>query len=476
MNFTGYDIIFLIIFLILISVFLYINRKNLKRDGWLFLYRTKWGMKKIDHIGKKYKKTLKVLSYVSITCGYFLMGFMLYLFGKMVYLYVAYPAVVRAIKVPPITPLIPYLPQIFKLDFMPPFYFTYWILIIALIAITHEFAHGIFMRRYGVKIKSTGFGFFPFFLPVFLAAFVEQDEKSMKKSSNFNQMAILSAGTFANILTAILFFGIMCLFFISSFAPAGAQFNTYSYSAVAISSIISINNQELNNPTYSQLLDLSNEEGYNKIKNKNNQTYLISKDNLKEQKENSDYLMLYDDAPAINAELKGAIISINEIKINGWEELGEQILKYSPGEKIIVTTIVDKEIKDYEITLGKNEDNSEEPYLGIGYAQQKRTGALGKLVETLSSFKKQHIYYKPKFDAAEFIYDLLWWIAMISLSVALVNMLPMGIFDGGRFFYLTILSITKSEKKAEKWFKISTNFLLLMLAILMIFWVISWIV
>lgn len=476
MNFTGYDIIFLIFFLILISVFLYINRKNLKRDGWLFLYRTKWGMKKIDRIGKKYKKTLKTLSYVSITCGYFLMGFMLYLFGKMVYLYVAYPAVVRAIKVPPITPLIPYLPQIFKLDFMPPFYFTYWILIIALIAITHEFAHGIFMRRYGVKIKSTGFGFFPFFLPIFLAAFVEQDEKSMRKSSNFNQMAILSAGTFANILTAILFFGVMCLFFMSSFVPAGAQFNTYSYSAVAISSIIGINEVYLPDPTYSQIIGLTKEEGYNKIRT-NNKTFLITKEGLENQeKTSSEYLVLYENAPAINAELKGAIISVNDIKINGWEELGEQILKYSPGEKIKITTIVNKEIKDYEIILGENPDNHDEPYLGIGYAKQKRTGILGKLVETLSSFKKQHIYYEPKFNAAEFIYDLLWWIAMISLSVALVNMLPMGIFDGGRFFYLTILSITKSEKKAEKWFKISTNFLLLMLAVLMIFWVISWIV
>jgi membrane-associated protease RseP (regulator of RpoE activity) len=474
MNFIGYDITFLVIFLILIAAFLYFNRKNLKRDGWLFLYRTTWGMKKIDKIGKKYKKTLKFLSYISITCGYFLMTFMIYLFGKMVYLYIAYPAVVRAIKVPPITPLIPYLPQMFKLDFMPPFYFTYWIIIIALIAITHEFAHGILMRRYGVKIKSTGFGFFPFFLPIFLAAFVEQDEKSMKKSSNFNQMAILSAGTFANVLTAILFFGVMCLFFISSFAPAGAQFNTYSYSAVAISGIISINNYSLENPTYSQLLEFSDEEGYNKIKT-NNKTYLITKEGLEGQEKASDYLILYEDAPAINAELKGAIISFNNVKINGWEELGEQISNYNPGDKIILTTIIDKEVKDYELVLGEDSDNPGKPYLGIGYAEQKRTGVLGKIVETFSSFKKQYIYYEAKFGAAEFIYDLLWWIAMISLSVALVNMLPMGIFDGGRFFYLTILSITKSKKKAEKWFKISTNFLLFLLIVLMVFWGISWI-
>ena len=205
--FTTIDLSLLVIFVIFISIFLYVKRKNLKKEGLLFLYKTTWGMRLIDKIGKKYKKTLGFLSYVSITVGYILMGAMLYLFGKIIYIYVAYPSIVRAIKVPPITPLIPYLPQAFKLDFLPPFYFTYWIVILAVIAITHEFMHGIFMRRYNIKIKSTGFGFFPFFLPIFLAAFVEQDEKSMDKSSPFNQMAVLSAGTFANVLTAILFFG-----------------------------------------------------------------------------------------------------------------------------------------------------------------------------------------------------------------------------------------------------------------------------
>ena len=70
-------------------------------------------------------------------------------------------------------------------------------MILAIVAIIHEFAHGIFMRKYKIHIKSTGFGFFPFFLPVFLAAFVEQDEKSMNKASIFQQKAVLAAGTFA---------------------------------------------------------------------------------------------------------------------------------------------------------------------------------------------------------------------------------------------------------------------------------------
>jgi len=61
---------------------------------------------------------------------------------------------------------------------------------------------------------------------------------------------------------------------------------------------------------------------------------------------------------------------------------------------------------------------------------------------------------------------------LISISVAFVNMLPVGIFDGGRFFYLTILGITKNKKKAEKTFRFVTKFFLFLLLLLMVFWVV----
>ncbi len=475
MNFVAFDIALLIIFVILISTFLYTRRKNLKREGLLYLYKTTWGMKLIDKVGKKYKKTLDVLSYISITIGYILMATMLYMLGKIIYIYIAYPAVVRAIKVPPITPLVPYLPQAFKLDFLPPFYFIYWIVILAIIAITHEFMHGIFMRRYDIKIKSTGFGFFPFFFPVFLAAFVEQDEKSMNKSKNFNQMAVLSAGTFANVITAILFFVVIWLFFISSFMSAGVQFNTYSYSAVGLSSIIWMNGVSLNNPTYDQLVNLSKPEGLDELKT-SNRTFLINTAGLNEQTGEKEYLFLYDNAPAIKQDIQGAIVKINGENITDWVSFSDELSKYSPGQKINITTIDNDELKEYSIVLAENPQNSSKAFIGVGYLEQSRSGVLGKIITWLSSFKDPSLYYSPKYEAALFIYDLLWWLVLISISVALMNMLPMGIFDGGRFFYLTILSLTKSEKKAKLWFKISTNFLLFLFFVLMVLWGISFFV
>ncbi|GAJ11012.1 unnamed protein product, partial [marine sediment metagenome] len=144
MSLMVYDLALLALFILFVAIFLYRKRKNLKKEGLLFLYRTSWGIKLINKVGKKYKKTLNFLSYISIGTGYLLMIGILYLVGKIIYLYVAYPQIVRAIKVPPIMPLLPYIDKIVPNLGLPPFYFTYWIIIIAIIAITHEFAHGIF--------------------------------------------------------------------------------------------------------------------------------------------------------------------------------------------------------------------------------------------------------------------------------------------------------------------------------------------
>ena len=467
MTFLKYDIILLVLFVLFVSIFLYRNRKNLKKEGLLFLYKTKWGIKLIDKTAKTFPKTLKALSYVSISVGYLLMAGMLYLFGKIVYIYVTMPSVIREIKVPPIMPLIPYLPQAFKLDFLPPFYFIYWIVILAVIAITHEFAHGIFMRRYDIKIKSTGFGFFPFFLPVFLAAFVEQDEKSMLKASKFQQKVVLAAGTFANILTAVLFFGILVLFFSFAFTPSGIVFDNYAYTFVGVGGISMVNNISIDNANYEKILELTNEKGFTKIQT-SEEDYLITKNFLEIQKNNSDFIAVYFDAPAINAGLTGAILEIENSKIQSLEDLSKTLEKYSSGDKVNIKT----NEGEYKIVLDKNPETGK-AWLGINFNNQKRDGVFGKFMNFLTSFKKPHVVYESAFKTSEFIYDFLWWLVLISLSVALVNMLPMGIFDGGRFFYLTIWQITKSEKKAKKWFAFITYFLLGLLFILMFFWAIS---
>jgi len=476
MSFLIYDIGLLILFVIIVGLFLYKNRDNLKKEGLLLLYRTELGIKLINYVGKKYQRTLKFLSYISIGLGYMLMISAFYLILRIVWIYISQPQIVKAIKVPPITPLIPYIDKF--VPGLPNFYFIYWIIIIAIIAITHEFAHGIFMRRYNIGIKSTGFGFFPFFLPVFLAAFVEQDEKSMSRKKRFEQMAVLSAGTFANLITALLFFVLLIIFFSLAFTPVGIVFNSYAYSIVNVSEINLINNVSISNPTYDEFLELTKNINLSKIET-NNKTYIATNGLLEEAQNQilfeNNRIVLYDDAPAINAGLQGVITDIDGVKIGSIEILSGELSKKSPGDEIKIKTLIEDEEETYNIVLDENPNDENRPWIGIGFFDQQNSGIIGKIYGRLSSFKKPHTYYKEKTSSGigSFVYDLLWWITLLSLTVAIINMLPMGIFDGGRFFYLTILGITGRKKFAEKSFRLMTYFFLFLFLVLMIFWVLN---
>jgi len=493
MKFLYYDIIFLVIFGLFLIIFLYKRRKNLKREGILYLYRTKIGIKFIDYIGKKYKKTLKVLSYFVVAVGYLLMATMLYFLGYIVYIFSTQPEIVRAIKVPPLMPLIPYLPSLFKIEFLPPFYFTYWIIAIAIIAISHEFSHGIFARFNNVKVKSTGFGF----LGPFLAAFVEPDEKQMTKKSKFSQLSVLSAGSFANILMTIIFFIALILFFSLTFAPAGAIFNTYATTEMNISKISSINGlylDNLKNPQADEILNLINN---NKIEDTlvinfddgsfnlteiktNDKTYFTNIEVLKSQLEKieeSSIVIVYADAPAIRAGLKGAIVEFNNVKIKNQEDLSREIAKYNPKDNVIVKTKDNDEILSYNLQLGESPQNKDKGFLGVGVYETRTGGILSFVNKIFTLFKKPSTLYEPKFESnlIIFIYNLIWWIVLINLSVALINMLPVGLFDGGRVFFLTIFAITKKEKIAKSLFTIMTYIILFIFLLLMIFWFLSFI-
>ncbi len=470
-TFLLYDIIFLIAFTSFVVWFLYTRRSGLKREGPLYLYRTKFGIKAINWFSTKFKKQLNWIQYISIICGYFLMTTMVFLFIQLVYLYIKQPGIVRSVKVPPIMPLIPYLPSIFKIDFLPPFYFTYWILILAVVAIVHEFAHGIFAKLHGIKIKSTGFGF----LGPFLAAFVEPDEKQMDKKSIKAQLAVLSAGTFSNMLVFVLFLIIFIGFFSLMFVPAGVIFNTYSFSDINITKITEINGEPITNPSPNIILKRINlSEDLTKIKI-SNKSYLINNKVFSENYENvKEIVRVYDDLPAVNTGLEGAIISVNNNSIKSFSDLSSEINKYSPGEEIIIKTVNEtRGVNEYKLKLAANSEGK--PIIGILWLNPGTEGIRGKIYAILYLIREPGVYYDTvyNYDLTYFIYNLIWWMILINVSVALVNMLPVSIFDGGRFFYLTILGITKKEIIAKQLFKLVTILILLLLAIIMVFWVLA---
>jgi len=385
-NFIVYDLIFLAVSTLAVVLFLYSKRRNLKREGLLYLYRTRIGIRFIEWSTNKFSRILKPMQYLVVTSGYALMLFMIWFLIRFSWFYITSPFAAEALKVPVLIPLIPYLPRIFNISFLPPFYFTYWILIIAIIAIPHEFAHGIFARLNKVKIHSTGFGF----LGPFLAAFVEPDEKQMAKRSKFAQLSVLAAGTFANIIVALFFVLIFWAFFASAFAPAGINFNSYSTSLINTSNVKNLDNLSLD----TELILL----------NANNRTYYTTPSVLQESLNNDlELLYVYDDTPAFRENLSSPILEIDGEQITSFDSLRDSISSKNPGDTITIKTLEGEK----SLVLTERDGNA---FLGIGISPLRTSGVIGSLYSISAKIKDPFVYYESKWgDFGIFIYDLLWW-------------------------------------------------------------------
>lgn len=466
-SFIVYDLVFLILFGIFAFYIIRKNKHNLKRQGWMFLYHTKVGIRLMQWSANKFEKILKPLSYVVIASGYALMISILWLIGKTVWTYVSLPIPDQLKNLPPIAPLIPYFPKLFNLESVfPPLYFTYFLVAIAVITISHEFAHGLFAKLWKIKVKTTGLAFFgPFF-----GAFVEPDEKKMNVAPKKHQLSILAAGTFANVVMFILFGLILWGFFAASFTADGVIFNAYAQSVVNVSDITHVGNISV---TSIALIPSVAQEGLNQLKI-NGKTYFAPQQILTaEILGSNDQIIVFDDAPAIRENLVGAITSINGKDINTREDLSVALSELSVGESVSVTTIdSEKQVHSYEFEMGEKDGRA---YMGIGFYSTEGSGFRGLVAKGIAKIRDPNVYYAATWDGdfAQFIYDMLWWVVMINILVALMNMLPVSILDGGRFFYLTILGITGSQKIAKKAYGLMGWLILLGLALMMGKWFVN---
>ncbi len=495
-GFMFYDITFLILFCLALAVFLYKRRKRLQVESRVFiLYRTKFGLNLINTIGSRYKKFFDIASYVVIATGYILMASALFLFFELMRTMIRIPEIVKVTRIPPLMPLIPYLPQIYKVTFLPPFYFTYWIIVIAIIACVHEFSHGIFARHHGVRIKSTGFGF----LGPFLAAFVEPDEKQLAKKGIKAQLSVLAAGSFANVLAMIVFAAVIILYFHASFMPSGVVFSRFMIGKMNLSDIQSIGYLNFDKPSAAELMQTLKkfDRGYYDLQLKSDsrttnltriktsdRTFFLSADDIAmqvmetEKTGGNEAIYAFLDMPAIRAGLNGPIVSINSVLVTNQTVIKKVMGNFKPDEEITVESIDTKSYKSiyYEIRLAENPAKEGEAILGIEFGKSQLQFGSGFLMRFVSMvadrIRNPFVFYKPRYNAplTVFIYNLLWWIVFLNVSVALVNMLPLGIFDGGRVFYLTALAITKSSKGARRLFKYVTILMILFFIILSLLW------
>lgn len=197
-----FDLIVFIIFLIVLSIALYIKRKELVLQKiaypllYIIMHRTTWGLAWMEKVSTKYRAAVQLFGYISVGIGF--VG-MLYVSLSILLLFyqIIFQPTQQANGVALVLPFTN-IPGIGYLSF------THWILAIFILAIVHEFSHGVVARAHNVPVKSSGFAVFALLAPVIPAAFVEPDEKKLAKTPEIVQYSVFAAGPMANLVLAFL--------------------------------------------------------------------------------------------------------------------------------------------------------------------------------------------------------------------------------------------------------------------------------
>ena len=289
-------------------LFLYINRKKIiiQKIFYPFLYfvmyRTKLGLKLMDNMARKHPKFLKYLAYVGIVIGFLGMALISFSLVENIYKMITATTAVAGVAL--------VLPLKVKGAFYVPFF--YWIISIFLLAVVHEFSHGVISRLYKIKIKSSGLAFLNIIVPVIPAAFVEPDEEELRKRPHIQQLSVFAAGPFSNLIFA----AVVYLIISSVMVPIGEA--TFDYNGVFIEEFI-----EGENVTFPAEM-----------------------------------------AGMVENEL---ITYVDGTKINYTEDFINVMNKKGAGESIFIVT----NRSEYNITLAEHPENNSMGYLGVQVDQKR---------------------------------------------------------------------------------------------------------
>ncbi len=198
-----------IAFVLLLTLFLIWKRHKVQLQKLIFplfyvvMYRTKFGLRAMNWIGTRMGMIVRPLSTLGIGIGFAGMGLIIFELGRTIYTLFTSPVAPAGVGI-----VQPFVPNVPGTVFVP---FLYFLASIAIIAILHEAAHGVVARAYNIKIHSSGFAFMSILVPVIPAAFVEPDEKTMKKRPLKQQLAVFAAGAVTNIVLAFVVLGFFAL-------------------------------------------------------------------------------------------------------------------------------------------------------------------------------------------------------------------------------------------------------------------------
>ncbi|HME86935.1 MAG TPA: site-2 protease family protein [Candidatus Nanoarchaeia archaeon] len=168
--------------------------------AYFALYRTKAGLKQMDNIARKYPRIVTIFGSTGVVVGIIGMIFIAF-------------ELIRSLVISFITPQASGVALVLPFKVQGGFYvpFMYWIISIFIIAVIHEFSHGVVARVHKTPVKSSGFAFLGLIAPIVPAAFVEPDDKVLLKKSLKEKLAVFAAGPFSNIVSGFIFLAIAAL-------------------------------------------------------------------------------------------------------------------------------------------------------------------------------------------------------------------------------------------------------------------------
>ena len=171
-------------------------------------------------LADRYGELIKLFGYISIGIGFIGMFAIVLVLLQSIYVLFTQPD-----APPALTPILPgvHVPGVPEAFFIP---LVQGILAIFIVAVVHEFSHGVVARAHKVTVKRTGVAIIgPFF-----AAFVEPDEKQLKKRDDVTNYSIIAAGPASNVFMFLVLLILMTFVIIPAvhtvYEPVGISFSS----------------------------------------------------------------------------------------------------------------------------------------------------------------------------------------------------------------------------------------------------------
>jgi len=205
-----------IAFLIIIVVLAFRDRKNIEFKYGVFMRKMQKGKKWIYVVGDKHKRFFSIFGLVAIVVCIIASLISFYLIVQSSYEIITRPEQAR----PGLQPIIPSVPSaaVCKYALCVPFW--YWIIGVLVVLLSHELSHAFVSRSANIRIKSFGL----LSLLILPGAFVEPDEKQLKRSSSLTKLKIYAAGSFANILIFAMLTAVSIGIFQSLYVESGVYY------------------------------------------------------------------------------------------------------------------------------------------------------------------------------------------------------------------------------------------------------------